>query len=250
MNNNSVQDYPRIGLNIDETVVRGDEPARCRINRDYIDAVAEAGGIPILIPPMSDRRLLRCWISMLDGIVFTGGADYPPHLYGQDAASPKLKIIAKRRAHSDIELAGLVFHESTIPVLGICLGHQLISVAHGGKLIQHLDDARSHRSVSAGEDREHEIAIAPRSRLAKIFCADRIVVNSSHHQGVDPEYIGEGLKATAWDGCGVVEGLECDAPERFVLGVQWHPERIRDAEHRRRLFAAFIRACRRAECPA
>lgn len=214
-----------------------------QIRADYVRAIVEAGGLPLPIPAVADATLLRRYLSLLDGIVLSGGADYPPELYGAERHS-ETRPCAESRAQTDFMLARLLFCESRLPVLGICLGHQLIGVAHGGTLIQHLPHAEQHKSVKLGLDREHGVRLAPGCFLHGLFDAESIRVNSAHHQGLDPATVPEELEAVAWDEDGMIEAVQGRHRERFVLGVQWHPERIRDIEHRRRLFSAFIDVCR------
>ncbi len=216
--------------------------ARCHIGLSYVRAIVEAGGLPIPIPPLQDMDLLRSLIPQLDGMVFSGGADYPPELYGAERG-PETRVVSPTRLQADLALGRLLFDESDMPVLGICLGHQLISLAHGGKLIPHLPEAGRHVKAPAGRDREHPVRLVPGSRLHRIFEEESILVNSAHHQGVDPHHAGSGLEVTARDGDGMVEAVELSDARRFVLGVQWHPERIHNPDHRRRIFHAFLGAC-------
>ncbi len=243
---NNIKKHPKIGLNIDEKAGNGEERDYYKITQNYVTAISEAGGLPILIPPVKETELLRAWVSFLDGMVFTGGADYPPSLYGQVKQPDSKNYVAKCRAQSDMQLAEIVFNETAIPVLGICLGHQLINIANGGQLIQHLDNAQDHTKLNCTEDSYHMVDILSQSCLYDLFCSKSIEVNSSHHQGVDPDAFGDGLRPIAWDECGMIEGIEGCDPDRFALGVQWHPERIRNPDHRSSIFSAFINVCRGA----
>ena len=137
-------------------------------------------------------------------------------------------------------LAGKAF-ERNIPVLGICLGMQELNVANGGRLIQHLGERTAMHRMDGG-DQYHMAELAPGSRLAEIFGCSRIKVNSAHHQAVSPEHVAAGATVTAWAE-DVVEAIEFPG-DTFRIGVQWHPERIRDEEHRSKLFAAFVDSCR------
>ncbi len=215
----------------------------CRIRAQYVCSIIEAGGLPLLVPSVADESALRQYLALMDGMVFSGGADYAPELYGAEP-HPETRPCAAARARTDLRLARLVLDETRLPVLGICLGHQLLCITMGGSLIQHLPEAEKHKSLRPGLDREHPARLATDSRLGRLFQRETIQVNSAHHQGADPRALPTGLVATAWDDDGLIEAVEGLAPDRFVLGVQWHPERIRDAEHRRALFAAFLDACR------
>ena len=235
---------PKIGLNMGRCAAEeGVALERYQISADYVQAVAEAGGMPILVPPLNCIELLRSQCQRLDGMVLIGGADYPPDLYGAEP-HPETRTVCTERARADMALARHLFSESRIPVLGICLGHQLIQLAHGGALIQHLPKAERHKKVRTGLDREHRVHVRPGTRLHSIFGTDSLLVNSAHHQGIDADTIPQELEIAARDEDGMVEAVQGRDPARFVLGVQWHPERIRDEPHRRRLFSAFVDECR------
>jgi len=206
----------------------------------YVDGIAAAGGLPLPIPPLENSRLLEKFIDRLDGFVFTGGEDYPPEFYGKDP-HPELKLAHPRRVQADIQLARQVL-ASKIPVLGICGGLQLINIAAGGKLIQHLDSVEAHRAPSFTQDAFHAVSLVGETALSAVFDTASMVVNSAHHQAVHPDYIGAGLRIAALADDGVIEALE-SVGKRFLLAVQWHPERMADDEHGRRIFTALISAC-------
>ncbi len=173
---------PTIGINLDVTA---DGWLRMGLPAAYPDAVVEAGGRPRLVPAIEDEQLLREEVDGVDAFLFMGGPDYPPSLYGEPPHA-KTNPMHERRAAVDMLLAGLVLRRG-IPVLGICGGCQLLNIAMGGKLVQHLDRAEAH----AGGQR-HEVELSSGSRLARIFGALRIAVNSYHHQAVDPAASGTG----------------------------------------------------------
>lgn len=209
----------------------------------YIESVVEAGGLPLLVPP-SPPEVLREYLAMADGVLFTGGMDYPPEFYGQKR-HPSVATLAEKRAESDRHLMRLVLRDDK-PALGICAGLQLMNIAKGGALIQHLPNAPRHRAVHEEKDESHPVAVLPGTRLSRIFKKGKIKVNSAHHQAADPSRLARGLKVSAWALDGTIEGLELEKDKRrFFLFVQWHPERIPDAAHRRRIFKAFVDACRR-----
>jgi putative glutamine amidotransferase len=221
---------PTIGINMDVTA---DGWLRMGLPVSYPDAVLEAGGRPRLVPAIEDERLLRDEVDGVDAFLFMGGPDYPPSLYGEPPHE-KANPMHERRAAVDMLIAGLVLRRG-IPVLGICGGCQLLNIAMGGKLVQHLDRAEAH----AGGQR-HEVELVPGSRLARIFGTDRIAVNSYHHQAADPAAIGRDLVVTARADDGTVEAVESTGP-RFLVGVQWHPERL-DEDHRGLIFGALVAA--------
>lgn len=238
---------PVIGLNMDYTCYPK-YPASDPQFRDcydiyapYVDVIAAAGGLPLPIPPLGDAQLLEKYLDRLDGFIFTGGEDYPPEFYGEKP-QPKLTLAHPRRVQADIHVARRVL-SSKIPVLGICGGLQLINIAAGGKLIQHLDSAADHKAPSYTQDAVHTVTIDGGTHLFAAFETAQLVVNSAHHQAVHPDHIGTGLRVAALAADGVIEALE-GVDRRFLVGVQWHPERMADEGNQRRLFASFITACR------
>jgi putative glutamine amidotransferase len=204
-------------------------------NRSYVTAIEEAGGVPLLIPPQSSIDEL---FELLDGILFTGGGDLEPTLYdsqdrgsrGIDTARDELELALARRAAD----AGL-------PIFGICRGQQLINVALDGGLLQ---DVGEHRQDAPREAATHEVVVAPGSHLADAI-GERVEVNTFHHQVVDPDRVGRGLKVTAFsdDGKRFIEGLESE--DGKILAVQWHPEEMTDRDWARRLFRRLVESAGR-----
>ena len=162
----------------------------------------------------------------------------PPELYGQLRDPNVVSILAPRCVENDVFLARASL-ESDIPILGICLGCQLLNVAAGGGLIQHLETTSMHRCKSG--DLYHDIKIMPGSKLMQILGTETANVNSRHHRAVKPDAIASGFSAVAYASDGTIEAIEMK-DRKFVLGVQWHPERIADDEHRHKIFSAFIAA--------
>ena len=233
--------YPKIGLTtmlqnrggfVTEWIARAD---------NYDRAVFTAGGIPVSVSATLPEKMLDCALEGLDGMIFIGGPDIPPSYYGE-TADPSVTPLPEVAARNHLALVRKAF-EAKIPVLGVCLGMQELNVAFGGKLIQDLGALTpTHRSPEQ-KDAYHPAVIEPGSRLAEIFAPGEIRVNSRHHQAVAPEGVADGAKITAR--CGdVVEAIEFEG-EVFRVGVQWHPERIDDEAHRRRLFGAFLAECTR-----
>jgi len=218
---------------------------RYEIFNRYVDALHEAGALPLLVPCFDDESTLREYLALADGFLFVGLNDYPPELYREPR---RLETVVqntegyRRHAASNMTLARLVLQESRgMPALGICAGPQLFTIALGGRLVQHVPNADDHIAFSAIRDKEHTVSIVAGRILSGLFGRGRIVVNTNHHQAPDPEHVGDGLQAVALADDGVVEAVEA-TDERFVLGVQWHPERISDTEHRRKVFSAFVAA--------
>lgn len=208
--------------------------------RRYADRVAEAGGIAVLLPPVPG---ITGALRRLDGLLLSGGGDIDPARYGADT-EPATGRISRDRDEAEAALFSQALSLG-LPVLGICRGLQLINVARGGTLHQHLPGVVGHdeHSPTPGRYGTHEVKVAPGSRLAGILgrtdLADHlpVVVPTHHHQAVDR--LGVGLSATAWATDGIVEALELDPAEHtFVLAVQWHPEAGDD----RSLFRALVAA--------
>ncbi len=209
----------------------------------YIEAVARAGGIPVLIPvgyPLERLAELR---ARLDGLLMSGGGDIDPALFGGQP-HPSVNGIDAGRDSLEIPLTRMAV-ETGWPFLAICRGVQVMNVALGGTLytdiLAQLPGALKHGlwGVYPRDYLSHEVALQAGSRLADIFGEERIGVNSFHHQGV--ERVAPGLAVTASAPDGLVEGLEL-REHPFAVGVQWHPECIPQAENMQRLFRAFVQA--------
>lgn len=233
---------PLIGLTLDAEAPGGySKFPWYAIRRNYMEAIAAAGGLPVALPHRADRA--ADWIERLDGLVVTGGAfDVDPSLYGE---TTRHDTVTLKESRTSAELALLrEALKRDIPVLGICGGEQLMAVALGGTLIQHIPDAvpdaLAHEQPNPRDEAGHKVAIVPGTRLAAIVGTTEMRVNSSHHQAVREAGPNLVVNATAPDG--VVEGVE-SAGYRFCVGVQWHPEFAIDAGDRH-LFAAFVEAAR------
>lgn len=214
-------------------------------NRAYvaiIQAVEEAGGLPVLVPISIGDEALREIYERLDGVLLPGGGDMRPNIYGAEM-NPLTDNIDDARDHIEVNLTRWAFDDD-IPVFGICRGHQVVNVALGGTLIQdvpsEIGSDISHNVTVPRNFRPHEVKIEPNSRLANILGTTHIAVNSLHHQSV-----GEAAPdacITAYSPDGVVEAIEVPN-KKFVLSVQWHPEDLyRDDPAMKRLFKAFVEA--------
>ena len=216
-----------------------------RIYNRYVDQIFESGGIPLLVPCFTDESILQQYVAMADGFLFVGVNDYPPAFYREPKlieTHVKTTPGYKRLAESNMILARMVLQENTrMPVLGICAGPQLCTIALGGKLIQHVEGHIAHSNI---RDREHRVTIRGGHIMKGLFGETSITVNSNHHQAADPDHMGDGLQPVAFAEDGVVEAIECTDPDRFVLGVQWHPERVRFDDHRQKIFGGFVNAAR------
>jgi putative glutamine amidotransferase len=196
----------------------------------YVRMVHQAGGRAVILPPLAEDA--TDLVRRLDGLVLVGGADIDPARYG---AAPHERTIARPDRDGGEFAVTAAAIEADLPVLGICRGAELLAVAYGGTLHQHLPDVlgNDRHQPSPGVFGAHAARFAPGSRAAKIFgsAAD---INSYHHQGVDHP---GGLTVTGWADDDVIEALE-DEARRFVVGLQWHPEEAGDA----RAFAALVEA--------
>ncbi|NCO35176.1 MAG: hypothetical protein AUJ92_21440 [Armatimonadetes bacterium CG2_30_59_28] len=207
----------------------------------YLQGIERAGGLPVVLPVFENTKVVCALSERIDGLLLTGGPDIPADYWGDETHE---KADLARRERIDFELA-LFRHmlEEDKPVLGICLGHQLMNVALGGSLCQDigtfLPDANDHRRPPGSEWRLHPVHIKSGSRLQGILGLDCVDVATSHHQVVDR--VGRGLIVTAQSEDGLIEATEL-SDRRFVISVQWHPELLLEDTSTNRLFSAFTEA--------
>ncbi|TML28730.1 MAG: gamma-glutamyl-gamma-aminobutyrate hydrolase family protein [Actinobacteria bacterium] len=198
----------------------------------YVRAVERAGGRPVLIPPSEDG--VEETLGAVDGMVFSGGSDLDPELYDEEPHEETFGIVPERdRAELALLEAALA---RDMPVLAVCRGSQVLNVARGGDLVQHLpdvvgDDKHKH---TPGAFADHDVTLEPGTRLAELL-GDRAAVKSHHHQGFGR--VGDGLRVAAHAEDGTIEAVE-DPSHRFALGVLWHPEAGED----RKLFEELVGA--------
>lgn len=210
------------------------------IHGAYVDSVRSAGGVPVLLP--AGETNAEDVLTTVDGLIFAGGGDIDPSCYrGQHHGS--IERVNAERDDFEISLAKLAFH-SNKPVLGICRGMQLLNVASGGDLIQHIPDIIPSGIRHRGEDRkpaEHPVRIEGVSRLSEIIDQKEIQVQSSHHQGL--KTIPPVWKVTARSPDELVEAIErIDHP--WMIAVLWHPELSPDDNRHKKLFRALVEAGR------
>src|SRR5262245_14179328 len=201
---------------------------------DYVRAVERAGGRPRLVPPSEEA--VDETLDVLDGIIFSGGNDLDPALYEADP-HPETDAVQEERDRGEMALLTAAL-ERDMPVLAVCRGSQVLNVARGGDLVQHLPDSLGqdeHRPVR-GEWAEHSVRLEPESRVGSVL-GGQTPVKSHHHQGYGR--IGEGLRVTGWAEDGTIEALE-DPSKRFAVGVLWHPEEGEDVA----LFEALVEEAR------
>ena len=198
------------------------------LDRAYVTAVIRAGALPFVLPVL-DACEVEGVIGCLDGILFTGGGDVDPARFGE-VAHPEVRGLDPERDAYELALAWAAL-ERGLPVLGICRGAQLLNVALGGTLVQHLPEvtALEHRAKEQWAEQVHTVRVTAGSRLGRIVGQEIVGVNSLHHQAV--AVVGMGLVASAWADDGTVEAIEGAGTVR-LLGVQWHPELlVADSSH-------------------
>lgn len=244
---------PLIGVTTSEVRVadqvrqtpEGEPPDReMALGLKYLRAIEMAGGLPVVMPPLGIDAI-EPLLANLDGICLSGGPDLDPRNY-HTTADVHLGPTEPELDHFEIALARHA-DARDMPILAICRGAQVLNVARGGSLHQHLPDVvgtgvAHRRRGPDDEDAQHHVSVAPDSLLARVLGEPHPFVNSYHHQAADR--LGRGLRAVAWSPDGVVEGIE--SPEHdFLLGVQWHAEAIVERAEQRRLFERFVEAAAR-----
>jgi putative glutamine amidotransferase len=205
--------------------------------RSYIDAVQRAGGVAVMLPP--DERVIEdpdSLLDLLDGLILAGGADIDPESYGSERHAETLGTVPERDSF-EIALTRRAF-ERDLPLLGICRGMQLMNVARGGTLLQHLPESHGHhahrRNPGSFDGADHDVRLHEGSLAARAAGETTHGTKSHHHQGVDR--LGEGLEVTGWSTLDELpEAIEVPG-SRFALGVQWHPE----ADETSRLIEALV----------
>ncbi len=215
---------------------------------DYAACIERAGGTPVPIDVLGPSAVGA--LPPHEGVVLTAGVDVDPARYGEPRSERVAEVNPARDEAEEILIAHA--RATGTPLLAICRGHQILNTAHGGRLLQHLEEREPHRArrgADGGIDSGwHEVELRPGSLLARITGAEWLRVNSRHHQAVTLDRLGPGLIAAAWTADGVVEALE-DPAQPWHLGIQWHPERDEMAtpiEHHAAspaIFDAFVAAC-------
>ena len=237
---------PVIGITTQTLEEIPDELPRCWImSQRYVKTLTASGAIPWIVPLLDDAETLRSIYERLDGVFFPGGVDIDPDSYNE-ARTEACGRVDPDRDRTEIMLANWAMNDHK-PILAVCRGAQLLSVAAGGTLYQDIGaeypDAIKHdywpkKGFSTRQDLVHPVDVVQNTRLSKLLGSGSLLVNSMHHQGI--KKLAPTLVANAFAPDGLIEGVE-SADENFVVGVQWHPEDLADLDpNMRRLFDAFI----------
>lgn len=216
------------------------------MKRTYFDAIFEAGGIPVFIPHTGGKEDAEKFLAFCDGVLFAGGNDVDPKHYGEEIAFDNVET-TPLRDDFELALAELIKNDSR-PVLGICRGEQLLNVAFGGSLYQHID---GHQQEEPGAQNLRKTAVKEGTLLHKLADKQEIFTNSFHHQAVKD--VAPGFVASAFAEDGTIEAIEPEnalTSERFILAVQWHPEMFfKTDETAKNIFDAFVGAAKKnAKC--
>ncbi len=218
---------------------------RSAVGYDYIRAIQQAGGVPVVLPIVNEHHLIQQQIEIIDGLLLSGGYDVSPLCYGEDP-KPGLEAICPERDIYEIELVQSA-QRSNKPIFGICRGLQLLNVALGGTLYQDINlsipSALQHQSKAKPDEATHAITISSQSLLHSIMNETKVLTNSFHHQAIKD--LAPDLVVNAQSSDGVIEGVESPGPD-FILGVQWHPElMIEKHSNMLKIFQAFLEAAKK-----
>lgn len=228
---------PMIGISSNQRRWAGEYYLRT----DYVRAITENSGAPLLIPINNDPRLLEDSLEYCDGLLLSGGGDLGPDFH-QDQSRLLLENIDEERDWFEIGLIRQALNKGK-PILAICRGLQVLNVALGGSLYYDLNlelpNSGSHQADAIACEASHPVYFKKNTRLADIF-GEETLVNSSHHQAIKD--LGTGLKVSGVSPDGIIEAVEGE--EGFVVGVQWHPERLLHIPAMSKIFKDFIEACR------
>jgi putative glutamine amidotransferase len=245
--------FPKIGVTAAlreqaQSSVQNPSGRFVRTDLDYVEGVAEAGGMPVVLPPSVSVRAAEALLDGLDGLLLSGGPDLDPGYYGEEPI-PELGATIPAWDALEMAMLGLALQRG-MPIFGICRGMQILNVALGGTLYQDVSsqlgaDVLNHWQATPKCQSTHEVEVLDDSYLAQITDRQTVEVNSYHHQGI--KGLADALTVSASSADGVIEALESrDFSDRWLVGVQWHPEGMRDiGSGHRNLFEAHVCAAER-----
>lgn len=215
----------------------------CKLSHGYFQSVVEAGGVPMIIPPVEDANTLVNTLDRIDALILSGGGDINP-LFGGDEPSPRLRGINQKRDLPELMITRLAYNRQ-IPILGICRGIQALAVALGGKVAQDISIQANvkHSQDADRAEQTHSIKIAEDSILHSLYGEEMIYVNSFHHQAVKDT--GDKFRVVAKSSDGIIEAME-SSEYKSIIGVQWHPECLEDGMPLFRWLVEEAKAFRRA----
>ena len=215
----------------------------CKLSHGYFQSVVEAGGVPMIIPPVEDANTLDNTLDRIDALILSGGGDINP-LFGGDEPSPRLRGINQKRDLPELMITRLAYNRQ-IPILGICRGIQALAVALGGKVAQDISIQANvkHSQDADRAEQTHSIKIAEDSILHSLYGEEKIYVNSFHHQAVKDT--GDKFRVVAKSSDGIIEAME-SSEYKSIIGVQWHPECLEDGMPLFRWLVEEAKAFRRA----
>ncbi len=233
---------PRIAVTLSNPARAADPELAAAKNRRYLEALMRAGAEPLPLVATAADETVDAVLATMDGLLISGGADLDPSRFGAER-DPATRIDPARDALD--ARAWNAAERARVPVLGICRGMQAINVFAGGSLVQ---DVAGHVAEGPSAPVRHPIRLVPDSRLGRVAAAEELEVNSFHHQAVRPDQVGAGLRVTATarheGGTELVEALESTDDDRWVVGIQCHPERTETSPLvLEGLWIAFVAAC-------
>lgn len=214
------------------------------VNRTYVDSVVRSGGVPFIMPICENENIIKKMIENVDGVIMTGGVDIHPFKFNEEP-NPKIGEISKERDDFDFLIMKHAF-ENNKPIFGICRGIQLINVFFGGTLIQDINSQKNtkilHSQTAPRDVATHKIKIKKDSIISDIF-GTSAEVNSFHHQAINK--LSKDFKITSEANDGIVESIEYKKKDRFIFGVQWHPECMTEKDEKmQNIFSMFVDICK------